>query len=94
MPGALDAAARVGAFLTFLLGLHYGKAGLDGIRKRRMSYMALQTWEHGKLIHVEGETALYLGWFFLIVSLPCILIPALGAIIQLLRTIEGLNIFH
>jgi hypothetical protein len=69
--------------LAVLLIVIYGKSGLDGIRHRSMTYISLRNWEHAKRIHVEGEPAYYLGWFFLIGSFLCFVLIVVPLVLLL-----------
>ena len=50
---------------------HYGGAGLDGIRKRKMRFRGLTSTNFYKFYELEGDGALVCGIFFMLLVVLC-----------------------
>lgn len=58
--------------IVVLMVAHYGRAGLNGIRYRKMRYRGLTSWQFFRFYELEGDAALIGGVFFILMSFACI----------------------
>ena len=57
-------------FCVFFV-MHYGKAALDGIFKRKMRFYGFTSWDFSKQYELEGKNALLVGTILFVLSLAC-----------------------
>ncbi len=80
----LNAVLALVLVFTFGCGVYYGIMGFLGVTRRNVTYWTLvQGPFPSRLIHAEGDGALFHGIILLVVAIPCLLLP-LGVAVNLI----------